>query len=1052
MKLYTLTMEGIGPFAQRVDIDFRAFDDSGVFLLRGPTGSGKTTILDAIVFALYGGVSHDGKKSEARLRSHYIDDRRRAYVELVFGTQSGIYRVVREPAYTKAGNKKQTNAKATLTQVVPRPDGTFAFEREISFGPRQVNPVVNELIGLNREQFLQTIILPQGQFAKFLSAPSQERQTILQSIFGTQRFEDYQKRLLAQAKNALHRIATHQENIKRSYDFASHSFQSVREHSSETLLVGAQNIQLPLFPERDLFEGEAPDLVAALHTYEEFLDTSLNAANDALRSKRESYESAQRGLSLLRERQQLETTLSALRTQAESISAKHERVTCAQRVAPLVQPYEQLKRSWLQLHKSHTTVSKHLCEGLAHSCMSTDSSHLDEIEADIRRSHLHVIEEKAMLKPLVDQEKNLSADESQLTTLQSELDKDRNIVKGLHEERKSLPDKLKKLTENITHHTVRAQQRKTHIAAVAELKTRLTAAKEAQKHSEAIASFTQSISDTSAKAHKAHADAEKLRNAWLKDSAVSLATELRDGQACLVCGAVEHPRPAQANAESKVVSRQEVEAAQALSTQADRELAEEKEKLFIAQSELSRLEAHAQGSVEQLRESLEQAQTLLAQSESSAQEADKLRTQHDKLEARRNTLDQEISDLEQKIATHTRTCEVLEQTISQIRTRLEYAKGQSATVAERMDVVIQKEIFLDSFLEELNTVRACIAQWALSTQHFSDALATLEDMPKGLSWQEDLWLNLGSAQPYPVLSHALLTELLGANIADKVHELLSQVLPSSEIDTLNATIARHHESVALTEERLAEDKFIALSGEEEGVADAAHAELESQESLYSATVTQISTARGLIGTCRHALETLTQNIAQLQAAEAGSAALIRLAQLANGDPQANNAGIPLASWVLVSLFQDVLNAANTHLRIISGGRYALELQSGDDKRMKHGLELLLVDYDADEVHRYPETLSGGETFYVSLSLALGLSEIVTGENGGIHMKSMFIDEGFGSLDPHTLDTVMDVLHQLRQEDRLIGIISHVEELSKRISEQIVITKHDGTGSQLSVRA
>ncbi|EJF46687.1 AAA domain protein, partial [Schaalia georgiae F0490] len=204
MRIRRLEMVGIGPFTRRQVIDFTAFDESGLFLLEGPTGSGKSTIIDALTFALYGDVARQKDASKDRLRSNRLEDGQRSEVDLVFEVRSGLYRVTRTPAYTPAGRKTQRNSKATLVRVVEDPSAEAGVRtvEDIASGPSKVGPEITRIVGLDKEQFLQTIVLPQGKFARFLTATSDERERILRDIFDTRVYVAFQERLAEAAASS----------------------------------------------------------------------------------------------------------------------------------------------------------------------------------------------------------------------------------------------------------------------------------------------------------------------------------------------------------------------------------------------------------------------------------------------------------------------------------------------------------------------------------------------------------------------------------------------------------------------------------------------------------------------------------------------------------------------------------------------------------------------------------------------------------------------------------------------------------------------------------
>lgn len=1055
MKLYTLKMVGIGPFAEAIEIDFRRFDDSGIFLLRGPTGSGKTTILDAIVYALYGEVTKEGKNSDARLRSHYLNDKDRAEVELVFGTSAGVFRIVREPAFQKAGNKSVTSAKATLTQVVPAPDGTFVFEKEIAVKPSQVGPEVTRLLGLNRAQFLQTIILPQGQFARFLSASSQERQKILQSIFGTQRFQEYQKQLVSRAESALDNIAAHQQALSTAYVFALNNYASLETAISlafdEQTRASYPELMFAPFPEEDHLASSDESVRQHLSQVHDFVANDIQIHTQRLQQLRTENEHAQASLRTAVEYEKLTERSLLLAQQADSIKADEEALAQAIEAEPLREPLHQAEQSWDKLVQARSRAWRTVSELNKIGLLSSEDTSIEHLTTQMDTVLSALQEEKGVLKPLISAEEEFDSEVQRISSRKNTLASDQLRLEQMRTTLRNIPEKLEALSHSYTADFALSQRQSSLEDKLQELGQRYDAALLAIRVKTELNQAKERLTKQIDTAQKAHAHANSLRAEWLADAASSLAAELKDDVPCMVCGSSEHPAPASTREGTSPVTRVDVEKAQEASQNADNAVTQAQEEVAEKQTVLAELRATAQGSVDDLAQARAHTESELAQAQASAERLTSTKAEQEKLEQQKTSIEESISALEKEVAAEKAAIQAQERTLAHTQEQLKAARGKHESIRQRTETISTHESLLGEGRTCLNTLKQFIGQWESAQERVDQILHELGE--SSLQWEASLWLAVDLPATADDFISCILPDIVGKDGAQTIARYAQRFMTTAKMDDIRSRISAHHQAVKLTDETLSDEKFAQLTGEEKGIALEASSILATAEESHSQHLQHTSAVTAALSTLTQALDVVRECQKTLAQAQSGSEALVRLSLLASGDPKANNMTIPLSSWVLISLFGDVLAAANQHLMTISSGRYALETQiDNGDKRTRSGLDLVLIDYDVDELKRYPETLSGGETFYVSLALALGLSEIVTGEKGGIEIKSMFIDEGFGTLDPHTLDAVMDVLHQLHQEDRTIGIISHVEDLDKRISEQIIVSKKERGGSRIVVRA
>ena len=349
MKIRWLRITGIGPFAGTHTVDFSAFEDSGLFLLDGPTGAGKSTLIDAITFALYGDVARTKDASKDRLRSNHISDSDPSEADLVFEVATGIYRVTRTPAYTPAGKKSQRNSKSTLTRVVEDPDAPDGWRtvEPIASGPRDVGYEIPRIVGLDKDQFLQTIVLPQGKFSQFLNATSDAREQILRDIFDTQIYVDFTKALVDAA-------ASSKRGIEERRVAAVSAFERVRalddalSEDAHTDASGAQE-RAAEAEEADQLDAGAEDASAVTRWAQDACDRAREAHAQTLRvaevataTAREASRALSEGRALAEaqaEHTRVSAKLAELTAAEEAVASDRQRASQARR-ALAVAPFD----------------------------------------------------------------------------------------------------------------------------------------------------------------------------------------------------------------------------------------------------------------------------------------------------------------------------------------------------------------------------------------------------------------------------------------------------------------------------------------------------------------------------------------------------------------------------------------------------------------------------------------------------------------------------------------------------------------------------------------
>ena len=1138
MRIHSLTMTGIGPYAGQERIDFDAVGASGRFLLTGPTGSGKTTIIDAIVFALYGDVADSADSSKERIRSTLVGPHTESVIELVFSTGAGVYRVRRTPTYERAKRRGQ----GTTTQ-----NGTVKLWHLAEVGGEPLDEPVTRVgdadaeiaraVGLSREQFTQTVVLPQGKFARFLRADTSERQHLLKDVFGTGIYDAIQDALIQASRDGARRVEqaaadlrgqvaslgrhpllteapspTETADAGEEIEDASHG--AVRDDPSQEAPSGGTQEALPLpMDDTDREEpkeadagpaptpaqvleaamaGAAPDLVALRRVGVEVLVASRNrvaladaraeAAGTVLTRAQAARDEAQSLHDLLERRRALVEENQRLAERAEQDTADTQRLRNAER-ASRVWPYlvaEQAARRRAQQavtalaaradqsglaqlaeqagvtsagsdarsHDAEVTPTalveplvreaQHQLAALedepseartsaveavapqdseaAETSMADDASetahtealsprNLDDLAHQYRREH-------GQLEALVNLEAGLPARES--ASQQREADLQRAAGQ--------LEQRTEKLAERPAQRTALVEKLEAARAArerLDGLQDRRTRAEERHRAALAVEQLSAQLiqqddacTQAAALAREATERVRATRLAWISGTAGALAGELTEGDPCPVCGSTTHPSPASADADG--ATRQHVEVAEERQKQADEALSGAVRERDACAARLEEAQRTSDGmDAPAAKAALEAATTALTTAQAAAGGVDEL---VERLEAFDAGTEQERTALDAARSAQESTRSRMEaerETLAQDQQRCLEARGTWPSVTARAAALLVRAKEAEDASEDVDTARTTLAQ----------ARSALADLATALT-EEDF---TSAAQATAAFMERGAIEALSASVRA-------------------AATARERVRLGLEDPQIA-----ALSGQEEDLLEDASAELARADAAAREAASLQARAAESHEHLSRAVDGVEQAAAAYEEAAGSSADLIRVANLARGE---NEAGTPLATWVLQARFEEVLVFANERLSQMSSGRYELirVAEETGQRRRRKGLGLAVVDHLGDERTRDPRTLSGGETFYVSLSLALALADVVSAESGGVSLETLFIDEGFGTLDADTLQTVMAEIDHLRAGGRTVGIVSHVAELRDQIAERIAVQRVVSGGSTLRVTA
>ena len=1021
MKIRWLRIVGIGPFAGEHTVDFSAFEDSGLFLLDGPTGAGKSTLIDAITFALYGDVARTKDASKDRLRSNHITDSDPSEADLVFEVATGIYRVTRTPAYTPAGKKSQRNSKSTLTRVVEDPDAPDGWRtvEPIASGPRDVGYEIPAIVGLDKDQFLQTIVLPQGKFSQFLNATSDAREQILRDIFDTQIYVDFTKALVDAA-------ASSKRGIEECRIAAVGAFERVRsldDALSEDVQTDAPGAENRAAEAAQLDAGsEDPSPVMrwaddACERAREAHAQTLRVAEAATTAARAASHALAEGRALAEaqaEHARVSAMLTELAASEASIASDRERARQARR-ALAVSPLDAAEASALARLEAAGDQVAALSPALSDEDSVDPASLTPEAVAALGERAQHLRDEVTRTRGSLDEalavERSLPEARAQIESLRSRREQALARIASIEAEREALPLRIEQATEALRLMRADADTLPEAASALRAINERLDASMQADLLRSVLLGASDELREATVAAKLANAAAADGHDLWIAQSASALARELEEDVPCPVCGSTEHPNPAPA-ADGEITREQVAELDQARD-RAEAALRDARARHQDLVRRIAQLNEVAGAPTPTLETERDRAAKLVAKLEALSPQITEIEAALAQERTRLDGLTDALASARESAASLTSTLEERESALAAAVARVETECADFASLDERA-------AHLDERAHRAAALAGACADWDNARASLVQARRSLADALTEQGLQADSWRTL--LLPVPQV------EALETRVAAHEKALFAarEALASERLTHAASVPAPNLESLTETARKAEEDATVATRAS--GILEQHCAQLDAARASLERALEALALAREQAGPIR------------------------RLADIAAASGPENLASTPLSAWVLISRLDEVLAAANPRLAAISSGRYELVSVPDDGTASrKSGLGLAIIDHDTDAL-RSPRTLSGGETFYTSLALALGLADVVSAEAGGVELRTMFIDEGFGSLDSHTLSLVMAQLQALRCAGRTVGVISHVEEMATQIADQIQVRPLPEGGSTLSVRA
>ena len=989
MRLHDLAITAFGPFVDTVHVDFDELAAGGLFLLTGDTGSGKTSVLDAVCFALYGEVPGD-RHTARHLRSDQAPEQTEPLVVLRLSVGGRMLRFTRSPAWERPKRRGEGTVRVQAHVVVEeqRSGEWIALTNRLD----EAGQLVTGLLGMTCTQFTQVAMLPQGRFQAFLRASSTERHAVLQRLFRTRRFEEVERWLVERRIELRRRCQTH-------HDVCAGVVNRLQEAAGVGVPDGWDLHALETVAENGSLERWSAACLTRASADLEQQRARLAATTVAVTAEQRALDRA-RALADARARgKAAQHTLVALDESADEAEAVAASLDAHRRAASVLQQAMHMETAESQLTEAEERSARHLdlvCEVLG---VEADAVDLDALVAATTR----LAEQRAVAESWLPRERQLRHERTRLDALSADVARLTTAVAEREQRSAALAESYAQATTALEQAAPIAERVTADREALVRAEQGLEAASEAAGLTTDLTQARARLSETTGRAQELRQAYLDLRERRVTGMAAELAGALAVGCSCPVCGSVEHPAPASASA---AVSRADEEAAREHYESADFERQTVQELVATLSTRLQAALVLSTGhTVQHWRAT---ATTAAAAAAASARPS-----------GRRPACGRSWPSSAASRAPSTPSSPPLGSC----------SRNAPASTPRPLRGITRLAAELDGLLAEhpdITSVGALVEARRRAVEALGDArsaLALRERAAQELTRSAAAAESAAAEAGFSSLTEALAAVLPGSDAADRARHLderrASRVAAGSVLaeDSVRVALAEEPADLAALNEQLAESARLR---------DEAHAAHE-QAALRASRLEALT-------------DDLTQALEAWEPARTEHALTAGLTALVEGKSADNQLRMRLSAYVLSERLRQVVAAANERLGTMTDRRFTLE--QADERgagEQRGGLSLRVRD-EWSGTQRDPATLSGGETFIVSLALALGLADTVSHEAGGTQLDTLFIDEGFGALDATTLDSVMDTLDALRDGGRVVGLVSHVAELRNRVPSQLEVRK------------
>lgn len=1013
MKPIRLTMQAFGPYKNKEVIDFTQLKDNRIFVISGNTGAGKTTIFDGIAFALYGHASGEDRKEHKSLRSDFANDDTHTAVELVFETRGKKYRVLRQLSHVKKGRKTATGENYEFMEVLPDGQEIHACEKQKA---KEISQKIEEIIGLTYDQFNQIVMLPQGEFRKLLTSSTENKELILRKIFKTERYSKIAERLEAKKKLA----EKQRDEAKTMRDmYVDQITGALPERESELFErlkeeVNIYQIMESLQAEKAFYEKKQIEDEKVYSELQQVLAMKQQELS-IIQQQNERLQQLQQKQQQLHEKEQQKPRYESMKQEAEQGSI-------ALQIASIFEAVELVTREQQQQNSTLAELQQQLQQGKEALQVAQENLLLQQQTEEERKQLEQTIHDLKKVEPLFATVAMLQSEVanvlSKLGTLQMALENNSQqlrekmgLIEQLNATEEQLEREVRTLPEKLLEQQLLKQQLqliKQFENAVKKVEVDTTTADENQK---LLLSVQQQY--------------KELEQSWLNNQALELASHLVEGEPCPVCGSKVHELHHTLQQE-QVISKEMLSAKKRQVDEASHTFYEGAAMLTSSKEQLEQLrsqlleqqitienKAAFEEKYKELTLYIQQLQQKQATLNSKRQERKQAVALQQQLQQKQQELQGEKQQYELLIETKKVEIASLQQQIPQ-----QYADYEALKLA-----IIEKQKRYEQLVQQYNNAQQVFDKARLATTKLEEAVYQTEQQLHKLQIKqqqsEAQWQN--SLQQSPFENEQQFKEAI------RTRQQIEQL--QQHYTTFMQQLFALQQFVVQEQEHLQDVELVDVSQMIE--------ELEKVKRLSEQAYITFAQTKHCIKVCAQYEENLKSVAQKIIELEDVANNILNLYNVLRGQ---NSKKISFERYVQIGFLEQITAAANVRLNTLSNGQYRLV---SSERQLSHGrqsgLSLDVHDSYTGQV-RDVKTLSGGEKFNASLCLALGMADVIQSFEGNVRIDTMFIDEGFGSLDEESLTRAIDTLIDLQKSGRIIGVISHVAELKAAIPAVLEVVK------------
>ncbi|MGH0564491.1 exonuclease [Bacillus anthracis] len=1023
MRPIQLIMTAFGPYKQKEVIDFDDLGEHRIFAISGNTGAGKTTIFDAICYVLYGEASGEERNDTSMLRSQFADDNVYTSVELTFQLKGKRYEIKRQLGHKKQGNKTITGHAVELYELIDE-EKVPAVDR---FHVTDVNKKVEDLIGLSKHQFSQIVMLPQGEFRKLLTSETENKEEILRRIFKTDRYK-LMRELLDQKRKQWKDVLQEKQKERELY-FRNVFKLPIRDGALLETLVEQEHVNTHQVVEA--LEQEIAVYKAEVEQLQVEQDVQTKQLKDA-ETRFHAAKSVNEKFIDLQQKNEKYNTLQENRTVIEMKETSFKRAEQAKRLLPFEQWYEEAMQNEQKVEsllKQIIAKKENITKSFELAQEKYEEVKNKEPERENAKKLVQRLEElQPIIASLAEKQLNLQNAEVQVGKLKASM---QNLEQQLevHTNHKQLmSDELQQLERALEQYVAKVEELTNMREDAKVLKQAYDVWQEKQKfEKEKEAAYNNMQLAVNAY--------ENMERRWLSEQAGILALHLHDGESCPVCGSTNHPK--KATEQSDAIDEKELNDLRDKKNIAEKLHVQVEEKWNFYHLQYEQV-------IEEVKKRGYRSEELAETYSALVQKGKQLATEVNILKASEETRKQtavNLKNVEEKVDTiqkQKREIEIeqhrTEMECMQLRTSYEHDKKN---IPESLQTVQAWKIQFDQAVHELKLMEDEWKKVQEAYQHWQNENIRIQAEQEGASNQYE------SAKLKKEETFArFMKELEQSGFIDQ-STYKEAKLSDAEMDMLQKEIQSYYSSLEVLAKQI-EELRAELKDKEYMDITALGEHIKDLEINLDIIKEKRQRAQNTVTYISDLHENIRRIDEQIHEEEKAFQELVDLYEVMKGD---NESRISFERYILIEYLEQIVQIANERLRKLSNGQFYLKRSERVEKRNRQsGLGLDVYDAYTGQT-RDVKTLSGGEKFNASLCLALGMADVIQAYEGGISIETMFIDEGFGSLDEESLTKAVDALIDLQKSGRFIGVISHVQELKNAMPAVLEVTKQKDGCSQ-----